>query len=38
MALVAWLILLTGAYPLWHGWRANRETTLLPALAWALAA
>jgi hypothetical protein len=38
MALVAWLMLLTGAYPLWHAWRANRETTLLQALAWALAA
>jgi hypothetical protein len=38
MALAAWLILLTGAYPFWHAWRANRETTLAWALAWALAA
>jgi hypothetical protein len=38
MALVAWLILLTGAYPLWHAWRANRQTPLAQALAWAVAA
>jgi hypothetical protein len=38
MALAAWVILVAGAYPFWHAWRANRETTLVPALAWALAA
>jgi hypothetical protein len=38
MAVLAWAILLTGAYPLWQAWQANRDTTLLPALSWALAA
>jgi hypothetical protein len=38
MAALAWLILLTGAYPLWEAWRANRDTTLVQALAWAAAA
>lgn len=38
MPAVSWLILLTGAYPFVRAWRANRQTTLLPALSWALAA
>jgi hypothetical protein len=38
MAALAWLILLTGAYPFWQAWRANRETTLVQTLAWAAAA
>jgi hypothetical protein len=32
------LILLSGLYPFWHAWQANRQTTLRPALLWALAA
>jgi hypothetical protein len=38
MAVLAWVILVTGAYPLWRAWRANRRTTLRHTLAWALAA
>jgi hypothetical protein len=38
MALACWVILLTGAYPLWRAWRANAGTTLRPALLWAVAA
>src|SRR5438874_331323 len=30
--------LLTSIYPLWHAWRANRRTTLLPAVCWAMLA
>ncbi|HZT82343.1 MAG TPA: hypothetical protein VFA26_19095 [Gemmataceae bacterium] len=32
------LLLLTAAYPLWRAWRANRQTSLTHALAWATAA
>jgi hypothetical protein len=35
---VCGLILLSGLYPFWRAWRANRQTTLRPALLWALAA
>lgn len=38
MALACWLILLTGAYPLWRAWRASAGTTLRPALLWTVAA
>jgi hypothetical protein len=38
MAVVAWVVLVTGAYPLGQAWRANRRTTLQWTLAWALAA
>jgi hypothetical protein len=38
MPAVSWVILLTGAYPFWRAWQANRQTTLLPTLSWALAA
>lgn len=36
MQAVCCLILLTGAYPLWQAWQANRRTTLLQATTWAL--
>ena len=32
------LLLLTGFCPLWRAWRANRRTTLRPAIVWAAAA
>ncbi len=32
------LLLLTGFYPLWRAWRANRWTTLRHAIAWTAAA
>jgi hypothetical protein len=32
------LLLLTGFYPLWRAWRANRDTTIRPAVAWAAGA
>jgi hypothetical protein len=38
MRLLIGLWLLTGAYPLWYAWRANRHTSLTHALAWAVAA
>jgi len=31
-------LLLTGAYPLWRAWRANRQTTLRQAVVWAACA
>jgi len=36
--IVSFLILLTGAYPLARGWRASRDTTLIHAITWAVAA
>jgi hypothetical protein len=38
MALSAWIILLTAAYPLQRAWRDARPTTLMQTVAWALAA
>jgi len=38
MAVAAWVILLTGAYPLWQAWRANRQTTLSHTIVWAAVA
>jgi hypothetical protein len=38
MAILCGLILLTGTYPLWRAWRANRRTSLVYALLWAAAA
>lgn len=38
MSVVVGLILGSGAYPLWQAWRANRRTSLLYAVYWALAA
>ncbi len=32
------LLLLTGFYPLWRAWRANRRTTLRHAIGWSAAA
>jgi hypothetical protein len=32
------LLFLTGAYPLWYAWRANRQTSLLQAVNWAVTA
>ncbi len=31
------LVWLTGVYPLWRAWQANRETSLLHAVCWAIA-
>lgn len=36
--MICWLILLTGAYPLWAAWRANRRTTLVQAVQWSMIA
>jgi hypothetical protein len=36
--ILCWLILLSGAYPLWLAWRANRRTTLLQAVNWSMGA
>jgi hypothetical protein len=30
------LLMLTGAYPLWRAWQANRQTSLLQAVNWAI--
>jgi hypothetical protein len=38
MAYLAWLILVSGVYPLGRAWRANRRTTLLSAVHWSAAA
>lgn len=38
MTAVCLVILLTGAYPLWRAWQANRRTTLFQAVHWAIAA
>src|SRR5215472_3712313 len=31
------LVWLTGIYPLWRAWQANRKTSLLQAVNWAIA-
>src|SRR5437016_13832974 len=36
MHTLCWCILLTGVYPLWRAWRANRRTSLIQALHWAI--
>jgi hypothetical protein len=36
--MLCWLIHLTGAYPLWVAWRANRRTTLVQAIQWGMVA
>ncbi len=36
MQTLCWLILLTGAYPLWQAWRANRRSSLVQSLYWAM--
>jgi hypothetical protein len=38
MSVVLGLLFGSGAYPFWQAWRANRRTSLLPAVYWALAA
>jgi hypothetical protein len=38
MQTVCWLILLTGAFPLWRAWQANRQTSLLQAVHWGMIA
>ena len=38
MQIACWLLLLTGIYPLWRAWQANRQTTLLHAVYWAMLA
>jgi hypothetical protein len=38
MRWLAWAVLVAGAYPLGRAWWANRRTTLLQALHWALGA
>lgn len=35
---LCWIILLTGLFPLWRAWQANRRTSLLQAVNWALLA
>jgi len=37
-AVVSWLVVLSGAYPLARAWHANRATTLHQAICWAAAA
>jgi hypothetical protein len=38
MHVLCWLIMLTAAYPLWRAWRANRRTSLIQAVHWAIIA
>src|SRR5262245_20934124 len=38
MAIVLALIIVSGAYPFWRAWQANRGSSLVHALAWATAA
>jgi hypothetical protein len=38
MRAVTCLVFLSGAYPLWVAWRANRRTSLAHAVGWAVAA
>jgi hypothetical protein len=38
MEMLAWWLFLTGAYPLWRAWQANRRTSLFQAINWASAA
>src|SRR5262249_23872442 len=38
MQRLCWLVFLSGAYPLWRAWLANRNTSLLHAVTWAGAA
>jgi hypothetical protein len=38
MTILCGLILLTGAYPFWRAWQANRRTSLVYAVLWAAAA
>ncbi len=36
MQIICCLLLLTGAYPLWQSWQANRRTSLLASIYWAM--
>lgn len=36
--MIYWLILLSGAYPLWKAWIGNRRTALLQAIQWSMVA
>jgi hypothetical protein len=36
--MIAWLIFLTGAYPMWQAWKGARTTSLEQAVAWGVAA
>src|SRR2546427_9124 len=38
MQIVCWLILLSAAFPLGWAWQANRRTSLIQAIHWALIA
>src|ERR1700682_3856778 len=38
MPFLNWLLILSSAYPLGRAWRANRQTTLLQAVNWAIVA
>jgi hypothetical protein len=38
MQRACWLFFLTGAYPVWRAWQANRRTSLFHAVQWAVAA
>jgi hypothetical protein len=38
MQRLCWLVFLSGAYPIWRAWLANRNTSLLHAVTWAGAA
>lgn len=38
MAESCWLVLLSGAYPLWRAWNANRHTSLFQTMNWAIVA
>jgi hypothetical protein len=38
MAMVSWLIMMTGALPLRWAWRANRQTSLVHAVNWTIGA
>jgi hypothetical protein len=38
MQIVSWIILLTGVYPLWCAWDANRRTSLIQTIHWTIIA
>ena len=38
MHIVCWLILMTGAYPLWLAWLANRRSSLIQTVHWLIVA
>src|SRR5947209_2243184 len=38
VSMIGWFLFLSGFYPLWRAWQANRRTTLLQAVNWSVVA